>query len=105
MHLGDGLKIELVARPQCWGDGRQRTKTGFSDDGQEQGGGAERDGLPVDAGGRDGARGDARACAAGSPHVGAMPWAAVSVPVWWFESQMPKVLEKFRFVGRISKMA
>ena len=34
-----------------------------------------------------------------------MPWAVVSVPVWRFESQMPKVLEKFRFVGRISKMA
>lgn len=62
-------------------------------------GGVKRDYLPVDAGG------DARACAAGSPHVGAMPGAAVSVPVWRFQSQMPKVLEKFRFGAGISKMA
>lgn len=34
-----------------------------------------------------------------------MPWAVVSVPVWRFESQMAKVLEKFRFKGEISKMA
>ena len=34
-----------------------------------------------------------------------MPWAVVSVPVWRFESQMTKVLEKFRFKGGISKMA
>ena len=34
-----------------------------------------------------------------------MPWAVVSVSVWRFESQMAKVLEKFRFVGGISKKA
>lgn len=31
--------------------------------------------------------------------------AVVSVPVWRFESQMPKVLEKFCFKGGISEMA
>ena len=34
-----------------------------------------------------------------------MPWAVVSVPVWRFESQMAKVLEKFRFKDGISEMA
>lgn len=32
--LGDGLKIELVARPQFWGDGRQGTNVGLLPDGR-----------------------------------------------------------------------
>lgn len=37
-----------------------------------------------------------------------MPWGfsgvVVSVPVWRFQSQIPKVLEKFCFKGGISEM-